>query len=101
MRRYTIQVLPEAEKDIQDYTDHIMFQYSMPITANRHKKELFDCINSLATYADSIQVSDKQDILRYGANARAVRYKKMLIIYTLHDTLVVVRAVVPAAMITR
>lgn len=98
MQQYSIQIHPRAELDIQDYIDHIMYQYNMPLTASRHKKSLYKRIYSLTTFTEAYPVSSKRDVLRYGANARTIPYKKMAIIYTVHDTLVVVRAVVPAAL---
>ena len=72
----------------------------MPLTAIRHEEELYDTISLLASYAESIRISDKKSVLRFGASARSIRYKEMAIIYTVHDTLVVVRAVIPASLIT-
>ena len=67
----------------------------MPLTALQHEEELFETISQLSNYAESISISDKKDVLRFGASARIIQYKKMAIIYTVHNNRVVVRAVMP------
>lgn len=99
MKHYVVEVSPKAERDIENYINYIMWRCNMPITASRHKEHLYARIASIAIYPESIKISDKKDVLRYGANARAVRYKKMLIVYTVHDTLVVIETVMPASMV--
>lgn len=101
MKLFTIHITYEARKNILDYINHIQFCYKMPITAVRHYDALYERIFSLSTYAQSIRVSDKQDVLRFGASARAIQYKKMAIIYTVHDNRVIIRAVIPASLIKK
>lgn len=97
MKKFTVYVSASAKESILEYIRHISNTYKMPATALRHYKELYERIFSLSSYAESVNVSDKQSILRFGANARTIRYKKMMIVYTIHDTLVVIRAILPAA----
>jgi hypothetical protein len=99
MKQFSVYVSETAKESILEYIQHISNTYKMPATALRHHKELYERIFSLSSYAESVQVSDKQSILRYGVNARAIKYKKMMVVYTIHDTLVVVRALLPAATI--
>lgn len=67
----------------------------MPLTALQHEEELFETISQLSNYTESISISDKKDVLRFGASARIIQYKKMAIIYIVHNNRVVVRAVMP------
>ncbi|OPZ27935.1 MAG: hypothetical protein BWZ00_01383 [Bacteroidetes bacterium ADurb.BinA174] len=67
----------------------------MPLTALQYEEELLETISQLSNYAESISISDKKDVLRFGASARIIQYKKMAIIYIVHNNRVVVRAVMP------
>ena len=73
----------------------------MPLTALQYEEELLETISQLSNYAESISISDKKDVLRFGVSSRIIQYKKMAIIYTVHNNRVVVRAVMPASLIKK
>jgi plasmid stabilization system protein ParE len=99
MKKYTVQVSPRARLNILKLEYLITYLYGAPLTAKRYVEGLYAQIQSIATYPESIKISDKKDVLRYGVNARAIRYKKMLIVYTVHDAIVVIETVMPASMV--
>lgn len=100
MKQYSIEILPSAEEDIRTYIRYII-QKSLPLTAIRHQEDLYKTISRLSNYTESIRVSDKEGVLRFDTSARAVLFKKMAIIYTVHNNRVVVRAVMPASLIKK
>ncbi len=101
MKKYTIHVSPRARLDILELENLFTYLYSAPLTAKRYVESLYARIYSLSSFAESIRVSDKQDILRFGINARAISFKKMLIVYTVCDTLVIIEAVIPASLVIK
>ena len=100
MKRYIIEVSLNARKNINDYIDFIKDEYKSPLTAERHLLGLFDEIHSLNSLAESIPVSIRKRVLMYGLNARSIKYKKMCIIYTVHNQRVIVHELLPSSMIT-
>ncbi|MDO5524427.1 MAG: hypothetical protein Q4G48_10335 [Bacteroidia bacterium] len=101
MKQRQVFIAPRAKHDILDLEYTIVNEYKAPQTAKTYVKGLYDVITKLSIYAESIRLSDKQDILRFGATARSIRYKKMAIIFTIHENHVVVRAVIPASLIKK
>lgn len=101
MKRLDVYISSQAKRDILDLEYTITNEYQAPKTASTYVKELYEAISRLSTYAPSIRVSDKKDVLRFGASARVVRFKKMAIVYTVHHNRVVVRAVLPASLIKK
>ena len=87
--------------EILDLEYVIVNEYKAPQTARKYVKELHETISRLSTHAESIRVSDKKEVVRFGASARIIQYKKMAIIYTVHNNRVVVRAVMPASLIKK
>ena len=99
MKRYSIEISLQAQTNLEDYAHFIRNEYKSPLTADRHVYGLYLEIYSLRTLAESIQVSLRERVLVYGANARTIRYKKMSIIYTVHVTKVIVHEILPTSMI--
>lgn len=99
MKSYSIEISLFAQTNIEDYVHFIRDKYKSPLTAERHLVGLYIEISSLRTYAESILVSTKERVLRYGPNARAIKYKKMSIIYTVHNNRAIVHELLPSSMI--
>jgi hypothetical protein len=88
-----------AQKDIYQVIDHISNVYKAPLTAEKFLIGLYDNIFSLENMAESIRISNKSDILKYGINARSIVYKKLIIVYTVHGKIVLVKSVISGALI--
>ena len=101
MKHFDVFISLRAMHEILDLEYAIVNDFKAPKTAGKYVKELYETISRLSTHAQSIRVSDKQDVLRFGAAARAIQYKKMAIIYTVHDNRVIIRAVIPASLIKK
>ncbi len=99
MKKFAVHISNDAQNDIYQLIDYISTIYKAPYTAEKYLIELYDAIFSLENYADSILISSKVAILKYGLNARSIVFKKVTIIYTVHSETVIVQAVIPGALI--
>lgn len=99
MKKYAVRITKSAQNDIYQVIDHISTIYKAPITAEKFLIELYDTIFSLENYAESIKVSTKSEILKYGINARSIVFKKLIIVYTVNGNIALVQAVIPGALI--
>jgi len=99
MTKYIVRISNAAQNDIFQVIDHISEIYKAPLTAEKYLIELYDAIFSLQKYAESIRISIKDDILKYGLNARTIAFKKLIIVYTVHPQIVLVQAVIPGALV--
>jgi hypothetical protein len=97
MKRYAVRITKSAQNDIYQVIDHISNIYKAPLTAEKFLIGLYDAIFSLENSAESIRISTKTDILRYGVNARSIAFKKLTIVYTVHGRTVLVKSVIPGA----
>jgi hypothetical protein len=99
MKKYVVRISDAAQNDIYCVIDYISGIYKAPLTAEKYLIELYDTIFSLESYAESIAVSTKADILKFGVNTRSVVFKKLTIIYTVHANIVVIQAVISGALV--
>jgi plasmid stabilization system protein ParE len=100
MRSYTIRITKQADFDIENLHFYIIEICKSPITAKRYIEGLYSQIKSLTHSAESYPIPFTKSISQYGYNARRINYKKMAIIYTVHDKTVLIHRVVPGALIT-
>jgi plasmid stabilization system protein ParE len=98
--KYKIVYLANAEYDLMDLFNAICFDYKSPILAERYIQGLKDTIQSLAKNAESYVVQVRRSLLQYGINVRRINYKRMAIIYTVHEDVVYIQRIIPASMIT-
>ena len=100
MRSYTIRTSEQAHIDIENLHFYIFEICKSPITSKRYIEGLFHKMKSLAYSAESYPITSLKTILRYGYNARRINYKKMAIIYTVHQKTVLIHRVLPGALIS-
>lgn len=99
MKKFDVVLSEDAENDIKSYIEFIMYEYSSPLTALRHYQGLFDTIFSLEKIADKISISHNHSLQQFGFNTRRVNYKKMTIIYTIHNKVVFIKRIVAQSII--
>jgi len=99
MKNYIVRISNDAQNDIFEIIDYIAFIYKAPLTAEKYLIELYDTIFSLENFAESIHISTKSDILKYGLNARSIVFKNLTIVYTVDTNIVLVQAVVSGKII--
>ncbi|MDR0414239.1 MAG: hypothetical protein LBH84_02330 [Prevotellaceae bacterium] len=100
MKTYSILISPEAKADVEDFFKHICFVYKQPLQAVRNRIDLYQALEGLSFYADSIAVSQSNYIQsRFGPAARCINHKKMTVIYVVYGDYVYVKRVVHSALI--
>lgn len=99
MERFEIVFSEQANTDIQNLTDAIMYEYKAPLTAFKYVQGLLDEIKKLRTIADFLRVQKSGYFLQFGFNARRLRYKKMTIIYTVVNNTVYIQRVISSSTI--
>jgi plasmid stabilization system protein ParE len=99
MKKYAVRISKSAQNDIYQIIDHISHVYKAPLTAEKYLIGLYDAIFSLENFAESIPVSTKTDISKYGLNARSITFKKLIIVYTVRARIILVQAVIPGALV--
>ncbi len=99
MTKYVVRISTSAQEDIYQVIEYISEIYKAPLTAEKYLIDLYDDIFSLENIAESIRISTKTDILKYGLNARTIVFKKLIIVYTVHSNIVIVQAVISGAIV--
>ena len=99
MKKYVVRISNIAQNDIFEIIDYIAEIYKAPLTAEKYLIELYDTIISLENDAESIQISTKTDILKYGLNVRTIVFKKLTTVYTVDSDIVLVQAFISGALV--
>ena len=82
MKRYSIRITYEAERDVNATYYYIKEVLMLPVTAANYANGIFYTIKELVTTADIYAFTQSEFIQsQYGTESRTVRYKKMVIIY--------------------
>lgn len=100
MKRYQIRISVIAHKDIENLRFIITEIFKSPKTAKIYIEEIRKEITILSASAESYPVSTLISVLKYGHNARRMNHKKMAIIYTIHDNIVLIHRVVPGSILS-
>lgn len=100
MKSYTIRISKQADIDIENLHIYIFEVCKSPITSKRFVEGLFNKIKSLTHSAESYPISSIKSVIQYGYNARRINYKKMAIIYTVHQKTVLIHRVISGTLIS-
>lgn len=100
MKSYTIRISKQADIDIENLHFYIFEICKSPITSKRYIEGIFLKIKSLAHSAESYPITSIKSILQYGYNARRINYKKMAIIYIVHQKTVLIHRVISGTLIS-
>ena len=86
--------------DINSLYKHIYYDRFSPMTARRYRYGIYNTIHGLALTGGMFAVNDNNSLQQqYGSSVRTIEYKKMAIIYTLSESMVVVHSVLASSMI--
>ena len=100
MPHYRVVILPEAEKDINNTYYYIADSLFQRETADKYMDGIYKTIDRLALYDGILAVSTNENLRRlYGHEVRTIIYKKMTIIYTVANDVVLVHRVVASSLI--
>jgi plasmid stabilization system protein ParE len=97
---YRVKLTDEAKNDLDRYIHHIHSVYHAPLTALKHYIGLSNTINILKHAPDSYPIQTRTSLQQFGANVRRINFKKMAIIFTIHDDVVYIHRIIAGAMIT-
>ena len=96
---YRVKLKIDAKRDIVIVYDYIEQELFAPVAAENFIRGIYNCIAKLETNAPIFAVSIYNDVLCYGANARTVKYKGFVIIYTIHSRTVLVHRIIHGSLI--
>jgi plasmid stabilization system protein ParE len=97
---YTIYLLSEADQDIEELYDYIAYVLKEPVTALDYRDGIYYAIKKLAIYGGSLAISQRGYLRKhYGSTVRTVTYKKMAIIYSVIDNIILILRVMPGSLI--
>ena len=100
MNAFIITYSERAKKDLDNLFVTITVDYKAPITAYRYIQGIIDTIKMISKSPESFSIAmQKSLLLRYGFNVRRVNYKKMAIIYTIHNNVVYIHRIIANSMI--
>ncbi len=99
MNKYSIIYSQQAKEDIEDLFYFIVSEYKTFQTAKKYVDGIEKTILKLRSSAESFQIQTHKSIIKYGANARRVNYKRMSIIYTVHGSVVFIHRIVAASLL--
>ena len=100
MKKYRIEVSKQARVDITGLQNVIIHDYKSYRTAISYVEGLEKTIYNLRTTAESFQLQNQPYFRKDGLFVYRINYKKLAIIYTVHNDLVIIQCVLPASLIT-
>jgi plasmid stabilization system protein ParE len=96
---YFLKLSNIAKQDIEKIIDYIEYELYAPFVAERFAREIYSRIAKLKRNARIYAVSIYKDVLVYGNNARHITYNGFVIIYTIHDPIVLVHRIIHGSFI--
>ncbi|MBN2745519.1 MAG: type II toxin-antitoxin system RelE/ParE family toxin [Bacteroidales bacterium] len=96
MKTYKIEISESALSDINDLAFVIHDLYKAPITAKKYVKGLYKEIKKLESIGETLPLQTRKSLTQYGQNVRRLNYKKMAIIYTIHQDVILLHRVIPS-----
>jgi plasmid stabilization system protein ParE len=98
--KYRAVMSDDAQNDYDEYIDYILNDCCAPITAAKHYAGIKDIISWLSEnpYVNAIRYNTS--LLKYGMNVRRANYKKISIVYTVHENFIYIHRILAASMIT-
>ena len=100
MNKYTIVISQKAQQDLRELSNIISFEYKSPLTAVKYLRGIYDEMKKLRLIAGLLPIQKSAYFIQFGFNVRRIRFKKMIIIYTLIDNTAYILRVVPSLTVT-
>ncbi len=100
MKKYDIYLSATARYDIESLYEFIISEYKSYNTADKYVTGLEETIINLSSNAHIYQIQTEPFIVQqYGNYTRRVNYKKMAILYSIHQNTVYILRVIPQSTI--
>src|SRR5674476_982093 len=96
MKKFGIVYSKDADNDLQNLSDVIMYKYKSPLTAVRYLNGLQKEIKRLSVLADALPYYTRPQLLKYGQNTKRINYKEMAIIFAIYGPIVYIHRIIPA-----
>ena len=96
---YKVVMSDDAQTDYDEYIDYILYDCDAPTTAAKHYAGIKDTIMDLSKNPYQNAVRTNTSLLQYGLNVRRTNYKKMAIIYSIHNNIVYVHRILAGSLI--
>jgi len=96
MKKFDIVYSKEADNDLQNLSDVIMYKFKAPLTAARYLNGLQKEIKRLPVLADALPYYIRPQLLKYGQNTKRINYKEMAIIFAIYGPIVYIHRIIPA-----
>lgn len=85
MKYFDIVYSQEADIDLQNLSEVIMYKYNAPLTAVLYLNGLQKEIKRLSFLADAFPYYSRPQLQKYGQNTKRMNYKKMAIIFAIYS----------------
>lgn len=100
MNKYSIVYSQQAIDDIDALYFVIINEYKTYRTAERYVDGLENTIKELMNNAENFVVQNNNFFNQYRNQVRRINYKKMTIIYTVVNSIVTIRRIIPQSLVT-
>ena len=100
MIRYEIVYSETAINDLLNLANYIIYSCKAPNTSKEYAQSIVKTINDLSHLAESLLLYNRKPFIQYGFNVRRINYKKIIIIYTVHENLVLIQRIISGSLIS-
>lgn len=98
MARFSISLTDEAKADVSKLRRAIEETYQAPLTASRYVAELNTKMKWLENGADYFPIVPELSC-QYGFEIRRLNFKKMAVLYSIEENIVIVHRIIPQNLI--
>jgi plasmid stabilization system protein ParE len=99
MNRYDIVYSDDADRDLNNLFDVIFEEYAAPLTAYKYVEGVVNTVKSLSVFPEAYPIDYNQSLAQYGNEVRRINYKKMTIIYIVHNDTVYIQRIMAGSLI--
>ena len=100
MKQFKIVYSEKAIADRENLFNTIVYEFHAPLTAFKYVQGLIDTIDKLKNFPEAFPIKpDVHSLMQYGSFVRTISFKKMTIIYTVHDDVVYIHRIVASSLL--
>ncbi|MDR0332882.1 MAG: type II toxin-antitoxin system RelE/ParE family toxin [Dysgonamonadaceae bacterium] len=101
MKKFKIVYSQKAIADRENLFNTIVYEFYAPQTAFRYVQGMIDTIEKLHFFPEAFPIKPNSHFLmQYGSFVRTIIFKKMTIIYTVHNNTVYIHRIVASSLLT-
>ena len=100
MKKFKIVYSPKAVVDRDNLFNTIAYEFHASQTAIKYIQGIIDEIERLQYFPEAFPIKpDVHSLMQYGSFVRTITFKKMTIIYTVHDDVVYIHRIVASSLL--